>query len=78
MSLGYGILAMVIFPLKALVFLPNKFVVRSLPMINVQDNSCENCILSIERKDNFLVGALYGAKEPLEIVHKNLYGLMKI
>ena len=45
-------------------------------MINIQNNSCESCILGKHQRDSFPHTATYRDKEPLEIVHIDLFGPM--
>ena len=51
--------------------------VRGLPLIHVQNNSCDSCILGKHHRDNFPKEATYRAKETLELVHKDICGPMQ-
>ena len=51
--------------------------VKGLPMIDIQNSSCESCILGKHQRDNFPWVATSSSKEPLELVHTYLCGPMQ-
>lgn len=51
--------------------------VKGLPMIYIQNNTCESCILGKHQTDNFPHGTTYRANESLELVHTDLCGPMQ-
>ena len=46
-------------------------------MIDIQNISCESCILRKHQRDSFPHDVPYRTKEPLELVHTYLYGPMQ-
>ena len=57
--------------------LQKKSIVKGLPIINVQNHSCEICILAKQKRDIFPHVVTYKANAPIELVHTKLRGLMK-
>ena len=52
--------------------------VKGLPLIEKPDILCEGCILGKQHRESFLAGESIRAKAPIEIVHSDLCGPMKI
>ena len=50
--------------------------VKGLPIIHEQSNTCEDCITSKHHRDNFPTST-YRAKEQLDLVHTDPYGPMQ-
>ena len=64
------------FPFKSLNLLHKQSMVKGLPVIHEQSNSCEDCIIVKHQRDNFPTSTSQ-AKEHLDIVHTELYGNMQ-
>ena len=58
--------------------LHRKGMVRGLPLIEKPDSLCEGCILGKQNRESFPSGKSIRAKAPLEILHSDLCGPMKI
>ena len=57
--------------------LQNKHMVKGLLSIEQPAGSCESCILGKHHREKFIYGVSNKAKEPLEMVHTDLCGLMQ-
>ena len=55
-----------------------KGMVRGLPLIEKPVSLCEGCILGKQHRESFPAGKSIREKAPLEIVHSDLCGLMKM
>ena len=64
-------------PFSSLNILQKKFMVKGLPMIAIQNNTCESCILGKHQRDSFPHATTYRANEPLELLHTYLCGPMQ-
>ena len=63
---------------KGLSLLQRKEMARGLPTIETSLNPCECCILAKNHRESFPKGMSYRARVPLEIVHSDICGPMKI
>ena len=52
--------------------------VIGLLIIKVLDQQCEGCILGKHHRDSFPIGRARRAKQPLELVHTDIYGPIKV
>jgi hypothetical protein len=63
-------------PFRSLSLLQKHSMVKGLPILNEQDNTCESFILGKHKRDNFPTSS-HREKEHLELVHTYLFGSMK-
>ena len=63
-------------PFKSLNILHKQSMVKGLPVIHEQSNTCEDCITGKHQTDNFPTSTTR-AKEHLELVHIDLCGPMQ-
>lgn len=61
---------------NGLKLLSQKKMVHGLPSVSCVDNVCEGCIYGKQHRKSFPVGKAWRAKEPLELIHVDVYGPM--
>ncbi|KAM3219163.1 hypothetical protein P3L10_023694 [Capsicum annuum] len=60
----------------SLKFLKQKQLVLGLPQLESPDEVCEECVVSTQHREPFLIGKSWTAKKVLELVHSDIYRLI--
>lgn len=63
---------------KSLSLLSNKGLVEGVPLISVPKKICEGCTMGKQTRSRFKKTAPKRAKQPLEVVHSDVYGPFEI